>query len=177
MIYSTPFRDTTILNWVETVNVADITVQASAGLNITGNDFDNRIVGGTGKDTLSGQNDPDFINGARGNDSLSGGGNKDEIYGDYGDDRLNGDGGDDILEGGKDIDTFFFNHSASDGTTDKVLDYEKGVDVLRLEGSAWRNASISISGRDTIVEAGAHTVILKDTAEMSLSRTDFIIID
>ena len=175
MLYTT--RDITTLKWVETVNVSDITVKAAAGLNITGNDFDNRIVGGGGKDTLSGQNCPDFINGARGNDSLSGDGSKDTDYGDYGKDRLSGDRGNDILEGGKDIDTFVFNHSASDVTTDKVLDYEKGVDVLRLVGSAWRIASVGISGEDTIVEAGVHTVILEDTAELNLSKTDFIIIN
>ncbi|MEJ5989219.1 peroxidase family protein [Ramlibacter sp. PS3R-8] len=58
-----------------------------------------RVVGGSGNDTLAGGVDGDALDGGQGNDALSGGDSADRLTGAAGDDALTGDAGDDTLTG------------------------------------------------------------------------------
>ena len=66
-------------------------IGGSGGDTLDGNDLDNVITGNAGNDT---------INGHFGNDTLYGGDNEDELYGGDGDDTLDGGAGQDKLFGG-----------------------------------------------------------------------------
>jgi Ca2+-binding RTX toxin-like protein len=58
------------------------------------------LVGGSGKDTLTGGNGSNVLLGGAGDDSLTGGNGRDLIVGGTGTDNLTGGGGDDLLIGG-----------------------------------------------------------------------------
>ena len=58
------------------------------GLSLVGNDFVNKIFGGTGADTLSGAGGNDIINGGVGNDIIKGGAGADSLTGGDGNDRF-----------------------------------------------------------------------------------------
>ncbi|SOC05743.1 M10 family metallopeptidase C-terminal domain-containing protein [Rhodobacter maris] len=107
-----------------------------------GGDGNDAMGGGSGRDSLSGDagNDTigggegdDTIRGGTGNDFLAGGDRDDLIYGDAGDDMINGGAGNDTMSGGAGRDVFLFNEMIS-GDTDVILDFEGGLDLLRLSG-------------------------------------------
>ncbi|TRW98756.1 hypothetical protein FNJ84_04165 [Paracoccus sp. M683] len=109
-------------------------------------DFQN-IRGGSGKDTIYGdQQDNHFaglanadeLHGGGGNDRLFGNNGTDKLYGDTGDDLLNGGTGYDLLRGGDGSDTFVF--VAFDNRRDTVFDYQDGIDQLDI--SQWGVSSI-----------------------------------
>lgn len=59
------------------------------------------LLGGNGKDVLSGGGGSDRLEGGNGNDLLSGGAGDDALFGENGKDALDGGEGDDALSGGK----------------------------------------------------------------------------
>jgi len=73
--------------------------------NLTGSDFDDVLVGGTGNNTLSGGNGDDYLL------DLSGG--DDAFFGEGGNDTLQGSGGADSYDGGTGIDEVRYNNSGS----------------------------------------------------------------
>ena len=89
--------------------------QSATGLTLTGNEFNNSIIGGAagdtlvgaeGNDTLTGNGGNDSLDGGRGNDTLSGGGGNDTLSGGGGNDTLNGGAGADSMAGGAGNDTY-----------------------------------------------------------------------
>jgi Ca2+-binding RTX toxin-like protein len=80
------------------------------------------ILGGSGSDTLTGNDRPNFIRGNGGNDTIRGGGGNDNLIGDGGQDRVFGEAGDDFLE-------------VRDGITDLVLDGGAGFDRAKKDSS------------------------------------------
>ncbi|MCC4798453.1 hypothetical protein BCT30_03180 [Enterovibrio norvegicus] len=108
-----------------------------------GGDGDDRIIGRWGDDTLKGDGGNDLIRGewgqdrlfgGTGNDELHGGGDYDVIKGEEGDDLIVGGEGNDYLWGGEGSDIFYFDTSANGGS-DNIFDFEKGVDVIEINGS------------------------------------------
>ena len=91
-----------------TAEVEWMFVETTTGLSITGSQYDNRMVGGLGADTLDGSSGNDFIVGGGGADSLIGG---------QGADTLIGNAGNDIMEGGAGDDVYFI-----DDTLDTVVE-------------------------------------------------------
>ncbi|MCP3388849.1 hypothetical protein NLM27_08665 [Bradyrhizobium sp. CCGB12] len=84
----------------------------------------------------------DVFRTGRGNDTLKGAGGDDGLYGGVGNDRLSGGDGEDLVVGGKgndwlsggaDADTFVFGKGSG---KDLVIDFELGVDRIRLEDEA-----------------------------------------
>jgi len=73
-----------------------------------------KIVGGTGNDTLSGGNNTDTIHGNDGNDVISGGTQGDSLYGGAGDDTVHGNQHDDGIWGGSGADTLNGNEGSDD---------------------------------------------------------------
>ena len=80
----------------------------ATGLILTGNEFNNLLVGLTGNDTL---------NGGDGNDTLNGGDGNDTLNGQNGNDVLNGGAGADLMSGGAGNDTYIV-----DKAPDKVFE-------------------------------------------------------
>ncbi|MEL0439157.1 M10 family metallopeptidase C-terminal domain-containing protein, partial [Phycobacter sp. K97] len=74
---------------------------------VTGNEMNNRISGNDGNDSLMGGDGYDTLYGGGGNDSLAGGSGKDLVSGNIGDDSLVGGTGDDTLYGGDGNDTLY----------------------------------------------------------------------
>ncbi|MGE5547122.1 MAG: hypothetical protein ACM33T_09500 [Solirubrobacterales bacterium] len=106
----------------------------AAGFTGTGNDLDNTVRGGAGKDVLAG---------GGGNDRLVGLGGDDQLKGEAGDDTLEGGGGNDTLTGGTGADRFVF-AQPSDGK-DMVTDFQHAFDKI----------AISVAGFDGDLTAGA----------------------
>ncbi|WP_231635929.1 calcium-binding protein [Novosphingobium sp. ST904] len=130
---------------------------------IGGANSDN-LYGDEGNDTIYGGGSADKLRGGEGNDYLNGGGGADRIYGGSGDDIIFGGAGDDVLYGdnpndptetGADI----FEFDKDDGS-DKVFDFELGLDKVRLlEGNTY---SLSYLGDNTILTYGTTTVRFYD---------------
>jgi len=100
------------------------------------------IIGGTGDDTIYGQEGNDNIDGYTGNDTIYGGtgddiihGNDgdDRLFGGAGDDKLYGDEGNDFLDGGAGADELYGgagNDILIYDSNDTVVDGGDGIDVL-----------------------------------------------
>ncbi len=113
----------------------------------TGNDYLN---GGHGRDTLRGGAGNDTLDGTYGDDFITGGTGNDVVIGGDGRDTLAGESGSDRLSGGAGADVFVFRTRAEfDGSTDTILDFRLGEDILDLTGLGLtfiRSAGFSGSG-------------------------------
>jgi Ca2+-binding RTX toxin-like protein len=101
---------------------AEKIVGGSGGDTLTGDGGPNTIVGGKGVDTLNGLGGADqldggpgkdVLNGGDNGDTLSGGTDDDQLYGDAGVDALRGGPGNDKLHGGTEGDYADYSHSSS----------------------------------------------------------------
>ena len=108
---------------------------------ILGNDSDNRLLGNAGADTLLGAGGDDILRGGPGadelrggigNDLLSGDAGADRLYGSDGNDFLAGGGGNDLLVGGDGDDIFFFD-TVGQSTVDQIDDFVSGEDRIQLD--------------------------------------------
>jgi Ca2+-binding RTX toxin-like protein len=134
------------------------------GLTLGGNDFDNRIYGAGGNDTLRGDHGADRLFGADGNDTLVGGG---------GSDRLHGGAGEDHLTGGAGRDTFIFD-TPLDGATnvDTIVDYVAADDLIRLDQTYFSGLAtgyLSASAFALDAATGSAAQIVYDTTTGALS--------
>lgn len=138
---------------------------------------DDLVNGGSGNDTLSGQNGADLLSGGSGDDLLyggdgedllTGGAGNDILYGQAGQDNLRGsDGndvlvgglGDDLLYGGQGSDTFTYTQVNEFG--DVIYDFEIIRD--RIDLSALFNGNASLGSNVTAQQVGRHTAILANT--------------
>lgn len=127
---------------VETLAAAD--PSSSATLNLTGNEFGQRIVGNAG------------------NNVILGGGGGDLLIGGAGDDRLGGGAGNDRLEGGAGADIFVFTATGdsrfdamrSDGVKsmpDVIVDFTAGADRIDLSGI---DAAVGTAQNDAFIFIG-----------------------
>jgi Ca2+-binding RTX toxin-like protein len=131
---------------------------------IQGGANSDNLYGDEGDDILWGQGSPDKLRGGDGNDTLHGGGGDDRLYGGAGDDIIQGGADNDVLYGddpndpsvtGSDI----FQFDKDDGS-DKVFDFEQGIDKVQLTDGA--GYSISFFGDNTILTYGSTSVMLYD---------------
>ncbi|WP_269769733.1 cadherin domain-containing protein [Flavisphingomonas formosensis] len=93
----------------DTMSIETLTASVDTGLTLTGNNFDNRINGRGGADT---------IYGGGGNDSIYGGAGNDVIHGGTGLDQLRGEAGADLFV----FDTLQ-DSGATQATADKIIDF------------------------------------------------------
>jgi Ca2+-binding RTX toxin-like protein len=128
---------------------------------LIGSDTVNAIDGGDGDDTIYGLDGTDALNGNAGNDKLSGGAKNDSLNGGGGDDLLFGDGGYDIFTGGEGADRFYID--GPNGTYDKIVDFEHGVDKIAISASEYEVASVwdidFVSGRRPMAEQKGPTLL------------------
>ena len=126
--------------------------------------FDDRIYGTSGKNTLRGNNGNDFLYGQSGNDVLYGGNNNDKLYGGAGNDTLIGGAGRDWLEGGGGADRFVFERAGDAGkgaSRDVILDFSRRegdrIDLKAIDarsGTSADNAFVFIGSKGFSKTAG-----------------------
>jgi Ca2+-binding RTX toxin-like protein len=130
---------------------------------------------------------PDSLGGTDAGETLSGGGGDDLIAGLGGDDTLSGGGGDDrlidgarqdSLSGGDGADVFVF---VADGETDRVTDFEDGLDRIDLSGLPMLygigQLTLAQQGNDVRVTAGNETLLLSADGGLQvgdLTAEDFV---
>ncbi|MGB3295615.1 MAG: M14 family zinc carboxypeptidase, partial [Phormidesmis sp.] len=159
-----------------------------------GDDF---ILGGDGDDVLRGdlnsrdtQDDimggNDVIYGGAGDDRIGGKAGDDTLYGDDGDDLIYGDDGDDLIYGGMGDDTLigdnFSQGSGSDTFvlaagegTDKILDFEVGIDFIGLSGLSFGQLEIVQAGKDTAIQFADEILAqLTGTTASDLTMSSFV---
>jgi Ca2+-binding RTX toxin-like protein len=92
------------------------------------------FLGGTGNDTINGNNVSNQLSGGGGNDTLNGLGGADTLNGGDGNDTLTGGTGADTLTGGLGIDVFDYNATNESGVgaaaRDVIADFLGGTDKL-----------------------------------------------
>ncbi len=137
--------------------------------------------GGAGNDTIGGGLGDDLLYGGDGHDFLAGGAGMDTLYGGTGNDTLNGGPGNDLLYGGLGADIFVFNLTQMDGpSTDRIADFEDGVDRIRIAGLGGSAAAQFAALEITAVAGGAQvrlgdlTILVDDIAPSQLTLADFI---
>lgn len=118
----------------ETVRIAEgVTIENATGGSgndtITGNDVDNVIIGGAGSDSIIGGNGFDLLDLRGGGNNIANGGNQgDTILGGAGNDQLRGGKGRDSIDGGAGNDTIY------SGLGEDTLTGGTGADVFVLRG-------------------------------------------
>jgi len=129
------------------------------------------LLGGDGIDTLNGDADGDKLFGDAGNDVLNGGFGKDQLYGGAGNDTLSGGG---TLE----LDHFIV--TSTGFGADIVVDFQNGVDKIRVLGVAgWDDFSdVSVSsngsGWAVITFSDGSTITLEGVASGQVDASDFL---
>jgi Ca2+-binding RTX toxin-like protein len=133
---------------------------------LTGSDFDDRLIGDdignfiygeTGDDVIKGKDGNDFLSGqdgadrlfaGEGNDTLDGGAGADTLFGDAGTDAIAGGADNDFLYGGRDNDTLYG---------------EAGDD--RLKGNLNDDLLDGGTGKDTLFGGGGQDTLLGDEGD------------
>ncbi|KMK68604.1 VWD domain-containing protein [Puniceibacterium sp. IMCC21224] len=149
------------------------------------------IDGGSGSDAIGGGEGDDTVDGGDGDDFLAGGGRDDLILGRGGEDRLNGGAGNDTMNGGAGADLFIFNELTG-GEVDLVLDFEDGLDQIRLTGVTGQGLQGRVNAldiTDALIDVGAgpiatgvtmsfngHIIQVTGVAAADLTVDDFIFI-
>ena len=152
---------------------------------ITGNDVSNNLQGGDGNDALYGLGGNDSLDGWNGDDSLDGGTGDDSLLGYYGNDSLQGGDGNDALYGEADndsLDGWNGDDSLYGGSGDDSLlgyygnDYLSGNDGNDfLNGEADNDTLVGSFGSDTLTGgAGADQFTFYSAIEGVDTITDFL---
>lgn len=125
---------------------------------IYGDEFNNNLTGGSGRDFISGFDGNDILSGNGGRDTLHGGSGDDLLRGESGNDSLHGTGGGiDRMIGGSGSDNFYLGRTTFTNTNTTLInntgtpfpndyyreanshavieDFVKGEDLIRVRGS------------------------------------------
>lgn len=139
---------------------------------VTGGFGNDKLIGGDLAETFDGEWDDDRLQGNGGNDTLRGGDGDDILKGGDGDDLLEGGSGNDRLRGDAGSDVFVF---GADSGTDSVVDFDQGIDVLRIADHAGGFAGLGFAavGRDLLVAHDGGTILLLGLAGATLAPADF----
>lgn len=163
-------------NVISTGGARDIVHAAGGDDTVFGGANADRLYGDDGNDSMSGGGSDDKLYGGAGNDTLDGGGDNDRVYGGDGNDVIIGGNGDDVLYGdnpdGNDAEGYsdIFRFDSSDGT-DKVFDFEHGVDTVELTSGG--SYTLTVSGSNSILTYGTTTVTFYDEI---LTSADIVVV-
>ncbi|WP_020184394.1 calcium-binding protein [Methylopila sp. 73B] len=132
----------TLVDYTLPANVEKIVGLGSTGLILTGNEFDNSLIGGSGGDTLYGLDGDDVLNGRGGVDTMVGG---------LGDDAyVVNKSSDVVIEAeGEGVDTVYASvgYRLSDNVENLVV---RSSDGLFVKGNALDNSMVGGDGADTL---------------------------
>ncbi|MDU9003417.1 calcium-binding protein [Sedimentitalea todarodis] len=149
---------------------------------VDGGSGDDTLIGNDGADRLAGNAGRDWLRGRDGDDTLNGGSGEDRLHGGAGNDIIDGgidnapDGGvaghTDRLTGGEGADIFVFGEKSG---RDRVVDFEDGTDILRLDGHAGGFDALTISDRNgnLLVHHDNGSIVLVGQAGLMLTQADF----
>jgi Ca2+-binding RTX toxin-like protein len=145
---------------------------------VVGNEGNDTMIGGAGRDVFEGRGDEDSLEGGGGNDLLSGGGESDTLDGGDGDDVLRPGAGLDLIDGGTGMrDWLDYSTSASTGVVvnlttadasggDAQGDVFIGIECLRggafadvLTGDAAANWLVGSHANDYLAGGGGNDVL------------------
>ena len=145
---------------------------------VRGSKAADNLLGGTPFDArLKGRGGADDIYGRDGDDILLGGSGADWLHGGAGDDLLVDGAGRDVLIGGDGADVF---RLKADGKTDRIRDFEPGVDLVDLSRTgAERVRDLDISARDghwTEIRFDGELLLVRaaDGGHFSFDGSDFL---
>jgi Ca2+-binding RTX toxin-like protein len=125
-----------------------------------GNAKDNRIVAGSGPDTVDAGDGNDLVVGNGGADRIWGGPNNDDLRGDGGTDDLRGDAGADTISGGSENDTLYGGTENDSLLGDGGDDYLKGErDHDTMLGGAGRDTLFGDENNDSLAGGADHDLI------------------
>jgi Ca2+-binding RTX toxin-like protein len=138
--------------------------------NVTGSEFDDRIIGNRSANVIRGLGGNDVLDGFDGDDAIYGGAGDDWLRGDRGNDYLAGDEGNDRLDGHQGDDEL------SGGEGNDLLMGQAGDDLLRggegddwLKGQAGSDRLEGGGGNDDLRGGGGDDVLLGDGGDDRLS--------
>ena len=121
------------VSYTAPTNVENLTLTGSNNIFGIGNYGNNTLTGNSGHNRLSGEDGNDTLYGMSGDDTLSGGNGYDYLNGGDGDDYIAGGLGSDTIVTGTGRDTVAFTASdISDGSTDRLTDFNHYMDKLDL---------------------------------------------
>ena len=137
---------------------------------IHGNDGNDVVIGYTGDDVVYGDAGDDKVYGASGNDTLYGGDGNDFLSGYNDDDILDGGAGRDILFGGAGADIFAFSRlsDSTQSASDRIKDFEVGVDNIDLSGLGFTGLDTDGGG----TEAGELRIAYSSSSDRTYVRSD-----
>lgn len=141
---------------------------------ITGNESDNKLVGGEGNDVLGGDKHMERPDAAP--DAVD----FDELIGGAGNDVLNSGFGSATMTGGADADTFEFWVDPMMDADIVITDFEGGVDTIDVSDLTWFESLDEVFenfqqvGDDVFLQYGNTTLTLEDVSLVGLSQDDFI---
>lgn len=140
---------------------------------IDGSEFGDALRGYAGNDLIHGLAGNDLLIGDVGDDRILGGLGSDRLNGGAGNDYLNGNKGNDQLLGRAGADRFAF---ALHGGSDRILDFEDGVDRIEITSGAERFSDLRLAqvGDDVRVAFADTVVLVEDTAVRQLTSVDFL---
>ena len=138
--------------------VADTIIGRAGNDRLFGGGGNDAINAGAGRDFVSGGNGNDSIYGAVGNDRIYGGNGRDTAVGAAGNDLVSGGDGDDLLSGGVGHDTlygdagadrFLFNSALVAANTDRIADFQSGLDVIVVDNAVF----LALAGLEGVLDA------------------------
>lgn len=143
--------------------------------NLSGDGGDDLIEGGLGDDMLSGGTGMDMLLGGDQADTLDGGADNDTLDGGRSTDTLDGGTGMDMLTGGTQSDLFVLHADQTAADADTILDFERNVDTIRIDGAGGKAITFTQVGLDTEIEADGVLVatVLNATSADVLAQTSF----
>ena len=134
---------------------------------------DDFLFGGDGHDVLNGEGGNDWIWGGEGADRLNGGPGDDTLDGHFGNDVLNGGLGNDVLDACAGADVFFFAGTGDQGD-DRIVDFEDGIDLIRVTTLSFADVTVSSAGSDTLITfSSGTTLLLEGVAAATITAADF----
>ena len=111
--------------------------------------------------------------GGEGNDLLSGSAGADTLAAGTGDDVLDGGAGRDDLRGNGGADRFVF---AADGVTDRLLDFQNGLDLIDLAATFGSLTITTIAPGTVEINHSGEMLIVTNTSGI-LTAADFTVAD
>lgn len=137
------------------------------------------ISGGTGGDTIFGNDLSDRLSGGDGNDIIDGNRGSDRVYGGAGRDTIYGGSGNDTLSGGSGGDTFAV--TASSGAITRITDFNTVNPLERLDlrhftsATHFSDLTITSHNGDAVIASGTSRIVLDGVAASALKADDVIL--
>jgi acrosin len=164
---------TDLLNYAAYTTGVSVSLLAGTATGTDGIRGINNVVGGSGNDSLIGDDEVnrlegrggnDTINAARGNDTILGGSGDDSLFGGDGDDRIDGNEGNDQIDGLAGSDTILA------GVGDDLVLGSEGDDCL--DGGTGQDTILGLAGNDTISGGAGNDQVDAGTGDDLVSGGD-----